>query len=555
MAKKAGPSEMTGRQPERPRVPTLAIHVLGEIQVLKGKTQQHFPQSRKTRALLAYLVLTGRRHRRERLCDLLWDLPDDPRASLRWSLSRLRSLVDEPGQVRIHADREYVFFDAEGSSVDLFDIRRELAGGANALSTQRLLDLAGQFQGELLEGLAIPDHQDFEVWLLTERETARRTRASLLQTLVNRLYIEAPEEAVHHARHLVATDRYSVSARAMLIRALVAADRREEADRERDISQKQLSDAGETNLAALTEALSTPRRTIPNAIALERERGVRLTQQVRFCTTTDGVRIAYATVGEGPPLIKTANWLNHLEYDWDSPIWRHVFRGLARTHRFIRYDARSNGLSDWDVDDISFEAFVRDLESVVEAAGVEKFPLLGISQGCAISIEYAIRNPDRVTRLVLHGGYARGWRVGADTAEIARREALKTLILHGWGQSNPAFRQVFTSAFIPDGTPEQFRWMNELMRVSISPENAVRLQEALSVVDIRERLSMVRVPTLVLHSRNDGRISYAKGLELAHGIPNARLVTLESNNHLLLEHEPEFPRFMEAIREFLSEGN
>jgi pimeloyl-ACP methyl ester carboxylesterase/DNA-binding SARP family transcriptional activator len=533
----------------------LAMRVLGEFQVVKGKTLQHFPQSRKTRALLAYLVLTGRRHRRERLCDLLWDLPDDPRASLRWSLSRLRALVDEPGQERIHADREYVFFDPKSTSVDLFEIRRELAGGANALSTKRLLDLAAQFQGELLEGLVIPDHQVFEAWLLTERETARRTRASLLQTLVNRLYIEAPEKAVHHARDLVATDRYSVSTHAMLIRALVAAGRREEAEREREISKKQLSDAGEKNLVALTEALSTTRTTTSRAVAVDREPEIRLTQEIRFCTTTDGVRIAYATVGEGPPLIKTANWLNHLEYDWDSPIWRHVFRGLACNHRLIRYDARGNGLSDWDVDDISFDAFVHDLESVVEAAGVEKFPLLGISQGCAISIEYAIRNPDRVTCLVLHGGYARGWRVGADAAEIARREAMQTLTLHGWGQSNPAFRQVFTSAFIPDGTPEQVRWMNELMRVSTSPENAVRLQKALSTVDIRDRLSMVRVPTLVLHSRNDGRISYQKGLELAHGIPNARLVTLESNNHLLLEHEAEFPRFMEAIREFLAEGN
>jgi pimeloyl-ACP methyl ester carboxylesterase len=177
-----------------------------------------------------------------------------------------------------------------------------------------------------------------------------------------------------------------------------------------------------------------------------------------------------------------------------------------------------------------------------------------MSQGCAISIEYAIRNPGRVTRLVLHGGYARGWRVGADAAEIARREALQTLTLHGWGQDNPAFRQVFTSAFIPEGTPEQFRWMNELMRVSASPQNAVRIQDALSRVDVRERLAMVEVPTLVLHSRNDGRIAYQKGLELAQGIPNARLITLESNNHLILEHEPEFPRFMAAIRSFIDEA-
>src|SRR5262249_18024101 len=186
--------------------PALTIRVLGEFEILKGKTRQYFPQSRKTRALLAYLVLTGRRHRRERLCDLFWDLPDDPRSSLRWSLSRLRSLVDDPGQERIVADRDYVSFDPNGSTVDLFEIRRELAGGANALSTERLLHLDSQFRGELLEGLAITDHRDFEVWLLTERETAKRTRASLLHTLVNRLYAEGREEAVHHCRDLVATD-------------------------------------------------------------------------------------------------------------------------------------------------------------------------------------------------------------------------------------------------------------------------------------------------------------------------------------------------------------
>src|SRR6185503_6686966 len=163
---------------------SLAIRLLGEFQVLKGKTQQPLPKSRKTRALLAYLILTGRRHRRERLCNLFWDIPDDPRASLRWSLTRLRSIVDDPGRERIVADRECVFFEPQGAIIDLLEIRRELAGGANALPTGRLLDLAGQFRGELLEGLAIPGYQDFDAWLFTERETARRTRASLLRVLV-----------------------------------------------------------------------------------------------------------------------------------------------------------------------------------------------------------------------------------------------------------------------------------------------------------------------------------------------------------------------------------
>ena len=251
-------SEMPRRQSGRRLVDqTLAIRLLGEFQVLKGSTQQDLPKSRKTRALLAYLILTGRRHRRERLCNLFWDVPDDPRASLRWSLSRLRSLVDEPGRERIVADREYVLFDPEGAAIDLFDIRRELAGGANALPTGRLLELAEQFRGELLEGLAIPDYRDFEVWLLTERETARRTRASLLRVLVNRLQADAPQEAVQHARDLAAADPYSVSAHATFIRVLSDAGRRQEAERQHEISMRELSEAGAHELKALSEALSS----------------------------------------------------------------------------------------------------------------------------------------------------------------------------------------------------------------------------------------------------------------------------------------------------------
>jgi DNA-binding SARP family transcriptional activator/pimeloyl-ACP methyl ester carboxylesterase len=531
---------------------TLVVRVLGGFEIFHGEHQEDLPKSRKTRALLAYLILSGRRHRRERLCDLFWDIPDDPKASLRWSLTKLRSIVDKPDCERIIADREYVYFDPKEATVDVFEIRRELAGGANALSTKRLLYLAEQFRGNLLEGLTIPDHQDFETWLLTERETAKRTRASLLHVLVNRLQADDRTDTVVHARDLVASDPFSVSAHAMLIRALSMAGHRQEAERQHQLSMKELTAAGTHELKALAEALS-PFQSANDPVIVERERGTRLEQEIRFCITSDKVRIAYASVGQGPPLIKTANWLNHLEYDWDSPIWRHVFRGLAKDRRLIRYDARGNGLSDWDVADVSFEAFVRDLESVVEAAGVEKFPLLAISQGCAIAIEYVIRNPGRVTHLILNGGYATGWRIYGDTATIARQEALQTLILHGWGQDSPVFRQVFTSGFIPDGNPEQMKWMNDLMRVSASPQNAVRIREALSRVDIRDRLSMLRVPTLVLHSRNDGAIVYRRGLELAQGIPNARLVTLESNNHLLLEHDPEFPRFMETIRNFLAD--
>ena len=275
------------------------------------------------------------------------------------------------------------------------------------------------------------------------------------------------------------------------------------------------------------------------------------TQIIRFCNTEGGVRLAYATAGNGPPLVKAANWLNHLEYDWESPIWRHVFEGLARDHLLVRYDARGNGLSDWDVDEISFEAFVRDLENVVDAVGLDRFPLLGISQGCAISIAYAVRHPERVSHLVLYGGYASGAEKRGSKAEIDDRKALRTLIATRWGQDNPALRQLFASLFIPGGTLEQMRWFNDLQRITTTPENAVRLREALDRIDVEHLLADIEAPTLVLHRRGDAIVPFEEGRTMASTIPGARFVALEGQNHLILEDEPAWPRFMEAVSAFL----
>jgi pimeloyl-ACP methyl ester carboxylesterase/DNA-binding winged helix-turn-helix (wHTH) protein len=277
----------------------------------------------------------------------------------------------------------------------------------------------------------------------------------------------------------------------------------------------------------------------------------RPSQEVRFCTAADGVRIAYAEVGAGPPLLKTANWLNHLEYDWQSPIWSHLLHALAADHRLIRYDARGNGLSDWNVEDISFDAFVRDLESVVEATDLERFPLLGISQGCAVSVAYAVRHPERVSRLVLYGGFTRGHRKRGSPSEIERVDAVLTLMRHGWGQENPAFRQIFTTHFLPEGTPEQMRWFNDLQKNTTSPENAIRIRLASGNIDIVDLLPRVRVPTLVLHCRDDAAVSFEEGRRLAAGIPGARFVALEGRNHLILEGEPAWSRLLEEITNFL----
>ena len=274
-------------------------------------------------------------------------------------------------------------------------------------------------------------------------------------------------------------------------------------------------------------------------------------QEIRFCTASDGVRIAYALAGDGPPLIKAANWLNHLEYDWQSPIWSPLLHALAADHRLIRYDERGNGLSDWDVDDISFESFVRDLESVVDATGLERFALFGISQGCSVSIAYAVRNPHRVSHLVLYGGFARGRRKRNSESWVQQADAFDTLMRDGWGRENPAFRQMWTSLFVPGGTAEQMQWYNDLQRITTSPENALRIRRASDDIDVTDLLPRVTAPTLVLHCRDDGGVPFDEGRRMAAGIPGARFVGLEGRNHLILEGEPAWPRFIEEIKSFI----
>ena len=276
-------------------------------------------------------------------------------------------------------------------------------------------------------------------------------------------------------------------------------------------------------------------------------------QQILFCRAHDGVRIAYAKSGDpgAPPLVKPANWLTHLEFDWDSPVWRHWLTELGRGHTLIRYDARGCGLSDHDAADLSFESWVRDLEAVVDAERLERFSLLGISQGCAVAIAYAARHPERVDKLVLYGGYA----VGRSLRNMSPQEELERTLLHnlirvGWGRDNPAFRQVFGTLFLPEGTPEQHQWFNDLAK-TMPMENALRIRQTTDVIDVRREAAEVRAPTLVLHARGDAMVPFEIGRQLAAHIPGARFVPLESRNHVLLETEPAWARFLDEVRAFL----
>lgn len=277
-----------------------------------------------------------------------------------------------------------------------------------------------------------------------------------------------------------------------------------------------------------------------------------LEQKIGFCSAPDGVRIAYATAGKGAPIVKVANWFTHLEFDWKSPVWRHVMEGLAEHRQLVRYDLRGTGLSERDVNDISFEHFVTDLGAVVDALGLERFPLFGLSQGGAVAIAYAVRNPQRVSHLILQGAFARG-AIHRSTQGPELVKAQCAVIRQGWGSDDPSYRQLFGLQFLPGGTPEQLQWFSEMERVSATAEVAEKIMWVNANVDVRELLPRIDSPTLILHSRGDRRIPLDMGRELAAGVPGSRFVTLESDNHLILEHEPATEVFFNEVAAFLGD--
>jgi pimeloyl-ACP methyl ester carboxylesterase/DNA-binding CsgD family transcriptional regulator len=278
-----------------------------------------------------------------------------------------------------------------------------------------------------------------------------------------------------------------------------------------------------------------------------------LHQTIRFCTAPDDLRIAYATTGKGPGLVRAAHFLTHLEVDLHSPVWQPWLEELSRERLLVRYDGRGCGLSDGTPAPLSLDAWVADLEAVVDASGLTRFALFGCSQGCAVSIAYAVRHPERVSCLVVVGGYARGLLRRHPTADQLKEfQLLLDLIEVGWGRDNPAFRQVFTSLFIPEGTPEQMRWFNELERLTTSPEHAARTIAAFGEIDVSELAAQVTCPTLVLHARGDARVPFEEGRHVAGLIAGARFVPLESRNHVLLAHEPAFRTCFDEIRVFLA---
>ncbi|CTQ51745.1 Arylesterase [Roseibium album] len=526
----------------------LCLNLLGAFDAKCNGISLKLPRN-KAKALLAYLAMpTGRICSRDEVCRLLWSRSSEEqaRASLRQVLFVLRrSLPEEFWPISLDDD---LSLDARSIALDVGDF----ADAAVAGSISDLERASELYRGPFLQGISLRE-DGFEEWIAVERVRLEGIAVSVMTRLVKHyLLVSRHDDAIAFANRILSIDHLHEEAHRALIRSYCATGSSGLARMQYEICRKALyrelgvvpAEKTQLEIKNVVCGHRSPAQSLAQSIEHSK------TQEVKFCHAFDGIKIAYATVGDGPPLVKAPNWMTHLEYEWESPVWRHFLGEFSKNRTLIRFDQRGNGLSDRDVANLSFDSFVRDLEAVVDELNIDRFPLLGISQGCAISIAYAVRHPERVSKLILYGGFVFG-AAKRDPESCGVSDAINTLIRHGWGQDNSGIREMYAAKLIPGGTKEQMDWYTELMRVSASPENALLLREAMSQVDISDLLPAVQAPTLVLHARNDAIAPFEEGRTVAAQIPNARFVALDGKNHILLEDEPAWSKFVEEVMRFL----
>jgi pimeloyl-ACP methyl ester carboxylesterase/DNA-binding SARP family transcriptional activator len=521
--------------------------MLGGFEVSVG--DRHLADSELSRRdsvrLLQYLALIpGRRAHREQVLDALWpDVPFETVANrLHKAAHYLRKGTAVSGSVVLASDSVSLFPNAAVDvDVEHFERLARTAVDPDTRSDQRaaLADEAIRlYQGDLLP------HDPYEEWTFHHRQRLQLRYRDLLRQRGR--YVE-----------LLAVDPVDEEAHVGLMRTLLASGDRSGVRRQyqvlSEMLERELGVSPSAEARAVVEAAVDAEDAPPVASVSSRAAAL-ATQRVGFCHTTDGVRLAYGISGTGPPLVKASNWLTHLDYDWDSPVWRHWWEALSARHTLVRYDERGCGLSDWDVDSASFtlDAWVRDLETVVDALGLQRFPLLGISQGGPIAITYAARHPDRVSHVIVHGTCARATWARADEGQRRELAALGELIKSSWGSERPGFRQIYDAKFLPDGPIELWRAFDELQRRSASARNAHRLWRAFGSLDCSEAASSLTVPTLILHADADQVWSYEEAEDLHARIRGSRLVRLQSNNHILRGDEDAFATFLDEVERFLA---
>lgn len=522
----------------------LTLALTGALSARLDDRMLDLPPSKKARALLAYLAATGRPQRREHLVGLLWSEAEDGREGLRWCLSRLRKALESDGHEYLIADRDTVALQADRTDCDIRFLKQVGAISPPAASTAELIAAADTIRGDFLEGLDLPDCYEFRLWCMAERENLRRMQIAILTILCDRL--GTGEQALNYARRRVLLEPDEEPAHLALLDLLLTLGRQQEAEAHVETMRRQFAAAGLAPPYKLIRRWADRRAPQRGAATAAAAAG----QKIQFCTTRDGVRVAYAVSGSGPRLLKTANWLSHLEHDQQSPIWQHLIDVLAHGRQLVRYDRRGAGLSDWSCDSFGFEEALLDAEAVTQVLDDQPYDLFGLSGGCATAVSLAARHPDKVRRLILLGGSPQGFH-HRTAAERETREALIALTRQGWGVENSAFRQVFTSMMFPDATPEQCTWFNDLQRVSATPENAAKIMDQFGHYDVRKCLAQIRCPTLVLHSRDDVMVPMELGRQIAAGIPQAQFISLASRNHVILESEPAWATLKTEIEAFL----
>jgi DNA-binding SARP family transcriptional activator/pimeloyl-ACP methyl ester carboxylesterase len=520
----------------------VTIRLLGDfVVVADGRPVTDF--ARRSAAALIQLLALHSPHRlhREQVMDALWPeaAPEDAANSLHKAAHYARRATGAPDCVVLRRDTVSLF---PGQEVQV-DVHAFEAGARIALAADD--EVAAGTLLDRYEGQLLPD-EPYAAWAAQPRQRTDLLRRELLRL-------------ARRWRDLVAMDPTDEQAALGLAQELLDRGDRSgslaQIDRIEAVLRDELgiglsSEGYDLRIAALDAAVALP--PAPRRPAAPRHANL-ATQSLGFCRADDGVRLAYATSGHGPPLVKAATWLTHLDYDWASPVWSHWWQELSRDHRLVRYDERGCGLSDRDVDATSFtlDAWVRDLETVVDTLGLERFDLFGMSQGGPIAVTYAARHPERVSRLIVYGTCARATWARADPTRRSELAALGQLIRLSWGSDEPGFRQIYDARFLPDGPLELWRAFDQLQRRSTSPENAYQLWRAFGRLDASEAARSLDVPTLVLHAREDLVWSFEEAEELHAMIRGSRLVALDSRNHILRTDEPAFDDLLAEVRRFL----
>ena len=548
----------------------LQIKLFGELNLSVDGTSIKGVKSERLQALLAYILL----HRnaslsRQQVAIHLWPEVSDTEAkgNLRRRLHELKQKL--PGCDRyLNIDNKTVQWLQNGIcwlDVAEFEAIVEAVRTLKrdtAAEPESLEQAAKLYQGDLLPAC-------YDDWIVPHRDRLRQSVITILDALIPKLAEQNQlRSALSYAQQLQQIDPlYEPAYRHLMWLHIQEGDRASVLRIYHQCMTQLQDDLGVLpspatyqlyqeilTLEDTTQTSSSSDTVVQLSAPLVEETSVEASteQQIRVCITSDGVQLAYATTGQGYPLVKAANWLSHLEFDWKSPAWKHWWEGLSQHYSLVRYDERGCGLSDWNVPEFSFEAWVQDLETVIDTVGLERFALLGISQGAGVAIAYAIKYPEKVSHLILYGGYAQGRLKRNPTPEqIEEANVRKQLVKIGWGRDNPAFRQLFTSLFIPEGTLEQLNAFNELQKISTSPENAARFVHQFDITDVCALARQIQVPTLVLHAQHEVEIPFDQGRLLAALIPDAQLVPLDSKNHILLEYEPAWQRFLNEVKNFI----